>query len=394
MLFGLDKVTQTVFLFTFVLLIFFFVPMTYQSMDKQRLMRLQEKSLLRDWRILLICISYAVIFGFRYDYLNDWTNYFEGFNRIKEGSLVWSIEREPGFFFLQYFLGLLGFDGYSIFIVQAFLWIYSICYLLKDNRKYLAFVLPFVFFGATIGLIIIRQFLAISLVYIGYRKSLDGKKKKAWLFYLLAISVHFSAVLWFAVFILLKRVKSINPLVVFPLFVFLSVLSSVFFDFLVQSSNVLTALLSSAGITSKDYDTYAILQRQSEATVASFRQLLTLGLTRALYIVAYFECKRRGFLEDRFLNNFVILGVLGIFTDLIMGYNIIFARFGAYLTIFYFLGYGILAYITLIARRTHINALIKIGILLVLFYYLGSLYTGLLSPPSDPSINKYLIYRF
>ena len=228
MLFGLDKVTQTVFLFTFVLLIFFFVPMTYQSMDKQRLMRLQEKSLLRDWRILLICISYAVIFGFRYDYLNDWTNYFEGFNRIKEGSLVWSIEREPGFFFLQYFLGLLGFDGYSIFIVQAFLWIYSICYLLKDNRKYLAFVLPFVFFGATIGLIIIRQFLAISLVYIGYRKSLDGKKKKAWLFYLLAISVHFSAVLWFAVFILLKRVKSINPLVVFPLFVFLSVLFIIF----------------------------------------------------------------------------------------------------------------------------------------------------------------------
>ena len=55
---------------------------------------------------------------------------------------------------------------------------------------------------------------------------------------------------------------------------------------------------------------------------------------------------------------------------------------------------GILAYITLIARRTHINALIKIGILLVLFYYLGSLYTGLLSPPSDLSINKYLIYQF
>ena len=367
--------------------------MTYQSIDKKKFFYLQKRELFSDKRVLFMCLSYAIIFGFRYDYLNDWFTYFAGFNSIKEGYIEWSIQREPGFFYLQYLLGALGFSGYSIFIVQGFLWIYGLCYLLKDNRKCLIFVLPFVFLGDSIGLILTRQFLAMSLIYIGYRMSLDDKNTKAWIFYLLSISVHFSAVLWFAVFILLKRVKSLNPFVIFPLFVFLSVLSSVFFGLLVQSSNSLTAMLSSAGITSKDYDTYVILQRQSEATVASSRQLLTLGLTRALYLIAYYECKRKGFLEDRFLNNFVILGILGIFTDLVMGYNIIFARFGAYLTSFYFLGYGILAYITLIDRRTHINALIRIGVILVLFYYLGSMYVGLFSPPSDPTINKYLIYQ-
>lgn len=393
MIFGFDKVTQTIFLYTFTMLVFFVVPATYSNINGVRLQRLQNKGLLRDWRIWVVCLVYAIIFGFRYDYMQDWSTYFEGFNRIKEGFAEWSIQREPGFFFLQYCLGSLGFSGYSIFFIQAFLWIYCICYLLKDNRKYLPFVLPFVFLGGSIGLIITRQFFAMSLMYIGYRLSLEGKNKKAWILYLLSVSVHFSALLWLIVFVLLKKIKSLNSIIVFIVFIFLTVLSSIFFDFLVQGSNMIAALITSAGITGKEYDTYAMLQMQKEATVASSRQMIILTLMRGLYLVTYFDCKRKGYLEDKVLNNLTILGVLGIFTDLIMGYNMIFARFGAYLTIFYYLGYGILAYITLVARRSHFNVLIKFGIFIVLFYYLGSLYSGVISPPVDPTINKYLIYQ-
>lgn len=394
MLLGFDKETQTIFLYTLMLCIFFFVPMTYQSMDKEELNNLQKRGLLKDWRVLFICLSYAIIFGFRYDYMNDWSTYFAAFNNIKEGFVEWSIQKEPGFFYIQYILGALGFNGYSIFVVQSFLWIYCICYLLKDNRKYLAFVLPFVFLGAgSTGLIIMRQFFAMSIMYIGYRMSLDGKKTKSWIFYLLSISIHFSAVLWLIVFIILKRINYLKPIIIFPLFVFLSVFSYVFLGILIQSSNTLALLLTSAGITGKEYDTSTLLHMQGEASVASFRQMLTLGLTRGLYIVLYFECKRKGFLRDRVLNNLLILGIFGIFTDLIMGYNMIFARFGTYLTMFYYLGYGILAYICLIARRNHFHVLLRVGVILVLFYYLGSQYSGLLSPPSDPTLNKYLIYE-
>lgn len=394
MLFGLDKATQTSFLFLFTLLVFFIVPSTYNNLQGGRYQKVLGKSLYIDWRIFLVCTVYAIIFGFRYDYLYDWEEYVRFYEYVQSGedNNGW---REPGFFYFVKVLSSLDLNFYSMFVVECFLWVYSICYLFKDNRKYLVFVLPFVFISSTNeALIVSRQYLALSFILIAYRDYWDGRKLKALCFFLLAPIIHYSAAVWIIVFFFLKKINYIKPVWIVTSFFIVTVVSSLLFNVLASSTEFITTIFSSF-YENTVYDSTNLKTLQAETTGANLRQMITLGFTRGLYIYLYYHYRKTNLLNNPILNNVVLIGMIGIIVVLLLGYNMIFSRLAAYIRIFYTLGWGVLFYTTIVKGKHSVKPLIKMCTFIVIIYLFGSFFLGLGGGRAEQykDANPYLIYK-
>lgn len=392
MLFGFDKEFQTIFLFIFTLLIFFVVPSTYLNIKGGKLEKIYSKSLLKDGRFWVVCIVYFVIFGFRYNYLQDWSQYVRYYEYIQSGgeNNGW---REPGFYIFLKMLTILGFNYYAMFVIECFMWIFSICYLFKDNRKYLVWVLPFVFVTSTnLALVISRQFFAMSFLLLAYRDYWDGKNLRALIFACIAPMLHFSAVIWVPVFYFLKKIEFVKPVWMVSAFLVITVSSSVFFDILASSAESITVLLN-LFFDSAVYDVSTLDSLQSETMGANLRQMLTLSITRGIYIYSYYYFRKRGLLSNPIMNNIALIGSLAIIVDLLLGYNMIFSRFATYIRIFYDIGWGIFSYMAFV-RIKAANTTSKILIFLAMFYMFGSFFLGLGGRKAEVSdVNPFLIYE-
>lgn len=394
MLFGLDKETQTTFLFYFILFFFFIVLYTYRGMGTERLKRIQKKSLLLDWRIWAVCLIYTIILGFRYDYLNDWEQYVKYYEYVQNGGFNdgW---HEPGFYIFVKILTLLGFNYYAMFVIECFIWVYSICYLFKDNRQYLLFVLPLVYITSTdAALNICRQYFALSFLLIAFRKYWDGNNTKALVLALIAPILHYSAAIWLVFFFILKRIDYIKPIWMISAFVIVTITSSLLFNTLASSTEFISTFFS-AYFDNKIYDTSIIEDLQSESTGANLRQIFTLGLTRFLYIILYYYYRKHKFLTDPILNNFALIGMIGIIVTLLLGYNLVFSRIASYIRVFYHIGWGIFIYIAFIRCRSYVNIALKLSVLLVVFYMFGSFFLnyGASRRAEIKDVNPYLIYE-
>lgn len=393
MLLGFDKATQTFLLVLFTLFVFYIVPLTYRGIKEKNYQRLQGRNLLLDWHVLVLCIVYAVIFGFRYDYLNDWEQYVKYYEYIQNGGLNdgW---HEPGFYWFIKGLTLLGFNYYSMFFIECFLWIYSLCYLFKDNRKYLICVLPFVFLTTTDeSLNVSRQYFAMSFLLIAFRDYWDGKRIRALVFAVIAPLMHFSSIIWVIVFFFLKKVEYIKPAWTVTAFIGVTIASSLFFDVLASSTEFISTL-SSVYFENKIYDSSEIEALQAETTGATLRQMLTLGLTRGFYLFLYYYFRKRNLFANPIINNIALIGVLGIIVVLLMGYNLVFSRIAAYIRLFYHIGWGIFIYIAIIQGKRYVSAPVKILFVLALLYLVGA---GIMhfSPSRREMItdtNPYIIY--
>ena len=391
MIFGLDQATQTTFLFLFTLLVFFIVPLTYLGMKESRIQKLQKKSLLADWRIWIVCLVYTVIFGFRYNYLNDWEQYATYYEFIQNGgdNDGW---REPGFYLFVKVLSQLGFSYYAMFVIECFVWIYSICYLFKENRNYLVFVLPFAFIGSTdLALNVSRQFFAMSFLLIAFRDYWDGKILRALLLGLIAPLIHYTAAIWLIVFVFLKRVEYVKPTWMVLMFLVVTVASSVFYNVLSTFAEAVSGYLSLL-LDSRVYDSDVIDELQSEVVGANLRQMLTLGLTRGAYIYMYYHFRNKNLLSNPILNNITLIGMIGIIVSVLMGYNLVFSRIAAYIKIFYEMGWGVFAYNAFVRGK---NQTAKVILMVVIIYLFGSFFIrigeGHRSQIKD--VNPYIIYQ-
>ena len=128
----MDLLDFTYFIFILVVIILILFPATYLSMNGQTLNLIQQRSVWKDLRILIPCILYAVILGFRYNYAFDWEQYRYTFEFLKNGHL-YRETTEKGYLALNYLLIQLGFNYYSIFVFEGFLWIFSIAYIFSQN---------------------------------------------------------------------------------------------------------------------------------------------------------------------------------------------------------------------------------------------------------------------
>lgn len=79
----MDLLDFTYFIFILVVIILILFPATYLSMNGQTLNLIQQRSVWKDLRILIPCILYAVILGFRYNYAFDWEQYRYTFEFLK-----------------------------------------------------------------------------------------------------------------------------------------------------------------------------------------------------------------------------------------------------------------------------------------------------------------------
>lgn len=391
MLFFFDGATQTVFLYLFVLVVFMFVTSSYLSLSPGKMRAIESKPLLNDWRIITLCLTYAIVFGFRYNYLQDWDNYKETFENIAAGYSLFDSGIEVGYYYLNRILSSFGFNFYSIFFFECFIWIFSICYLFKDHRKYLVFVIPILYVMTTkLGLVVSRQFLAMSFLYMAYKNLNDKKYWSAIVLGAIAVLIHKSCFVWIIPFFILSWVKNVKAWYVFPLVISFSLSAAFFQDYIYSLADVLTLFLLSNNIDIV-YDSSKLSLSVYEGFSANLYQMIAGFLVNLMYLYLYFYYKKRGYIASDYLNNILIIGLFGIVIMNVLGNHMLLQRMAAYFSCFYYLGWGILASLTF-KNKNKSDVFIKVVVFLILVYFTRG-FIHSISSFDTPGVNPYLIYK-
>lgn len=386
-----DSATQTVLLFLFVLVVFVIVTRSYYSLSPKKMMVIESMPLLRDWRIWALCLTYAIVFGFRYNYLQDWDNYRRTYESIAAGYSLVDSGLEAGYYFLNRFLSSCGFNYYSLFFLECFIWIFCICYLFKDHRKYLVFVMPIVYMMTTkLGLVVSRQFLAMSFLYMAYKNLNDKKFLLASILSVFAVFIHKSCFVWIIPFFLLNRIKNVKAWYVFPLVLLFSLFAAIFQDYIYSFADVLTLFLSSNNVDF-DYDSTKLSLSKYDGFSAYLYQMIAGYFVNIMYLCLYFYHKKRGVIANDYLNNIIIIGLFGIVVMNVFGNHMILQRVATYLSCFYYFGWGILASFTF-NRKYKYDVILKAVVILVLIYFTRG-FVNSISTFDTPGVNPYLIYK-
>ncbi|WP_407457097.1 EpsG family protein [Fibrobacter sp.] len=210
----MDHASLTYLVFFSILFVFFAFPVfsKYRRDISGNVFAVPKRPLLLDWSVMLPCIIYAFLVGFRYDYGYDWMQYFYTFNYIQEGRLFRETT-EIGYLFINRLIGLAGGDFYTLLIIESFFWVFSLCFLLRSNRRAIHIVLP-LFIASTWFRVLnlSRQHFAMSLFFIAVAFLFEGKKKKYLILALIAASIHTSVLIFIIPFFFLDRIKKIPSL--------------------------------------------------------------------------------------------------------------------------------------------------------------------------------------
>lgn len=124
------ELTLTVFYTVFFVMLIFTAG--YWVINKNRVSILERKSIFSDMRFWIPCLVYTILLGFRWDYAYDWEQYYNTFIYIQHGEL-YRETTEIGYLAINYLLGQLGFNFYSIFLLEGFIYILSIYIMLQKT---------------------------------------------------------------------------------------------------------------------------------------------------------------------------------------------------------------------------------------------------------------------
>lgn len=390
--FDLDPYTQTIVVFTIVLLSLSLAPMSYVFCGDRRLGAIHKRSLWLDWRFLLPLFIYSIFLGLRYNYSFDWMQYKNTFNYLRQG-LLFRDTTEQGYLFVNKILIYLGFNFYSIFIVEGIFYLFAFYYLFKDYRKYIPFVLPLVYMANySNSLNISRQYFAMSLVLIAYRCLLDGRKLIYLLLAVVAAQIHSSAYLWIVPFWLLKDInkfsRHINFLYMFVLYVIVAIVSYAYRDyiygFLSQLANLFTA---------KDYNSDHIMaDRFMGEEMPVFRMVRVLFKSLVLLYLYREQNKAGWFSRHPILHNFVLIGIATIPISIVMGTHEIFSRTIYYITLFIDIATGIVA-ANLILNIRRYNPITITMTILCFAHYFYQFYSSIIAGFTNINANFCILYR-
>lgn len=153
--------------------------------------------------ILPICL-YCITLGFRHEWAVDYVVY----DSLYMGTSKVGIESyEPLFRFLVSFLSnALPNSSVPLFVLEAFVFIISILYLLSNYRKIIVWALPlFYCITAYQAANLVRYFIAISFVYMSIPLLLKKKWKECLLLFMVAFLIHYSAAILIFFILLLYR---------------------------------------------------------------------------------------------------------------------------------------------------------------------------------------------
>lgn len=371
----LNHLDLTIIIFSIVLLSLIIFPSIYWQMDNNKLVLLNRKPLWRDWRFLLPCLIYTILLGYRYDYAFDWYQYQQTFLYLQRGQL-YRESTEVGYLAINWILGKLSFNYYSIFILEGFIWIFSICYLCKEERKAWIFILPLLFIMYRWRCLnLSRQFFAISIFIIAYKNLIEGRKLRYWILGLLAFSIHTSAILFVVPMYFISKFVKYPPLkyvliLYMLLFIFQNQIQDFFFR---QADFISTNIITNKG----DYYSYENLTDRFSWEQRSLIRRLFQGIKDLLYLMFIYKLKDSSLLTKKH-KIILFIGFIGLFASVAMGENEISTRLIIYLTIFYYIGWGLI-YAHLFSRKNVMPQWFKILSVIIIIHYIYSFYASICS---------------
>lgn len=367
----------TIFIFTIILISFIISYSSYSFMNGKRYNILITKPIYRDTRFIIPCLIYTILLGLRYDYAFDWYQYQQTFIYLLHDSL-YRESTEKGYLAINWILGRFGFNYYSIFLLEGFIWIFSICYLTKEDRKAWIFIIPLIYFAYRYRCLnLSRQFFATSIFLIAYKNLLSGHKMKYWILSIISCSIHVSAILYIPTFYLLKKFIKYPPLyIVFTLYIILFVFQMKIQDLIFQQADFFTQYI----FTNKGQQDFYSYENLSDGRFtweqrSLIRRLFVL-LKDFMYIYFLYAANKKDLLPTH-IKPFFFIGFLGIFISLIMGENEITTRMIIYIMIFYYVSWGYIFYYTFFKSKTSIPLWFKLLALLVLCHYVYSFYISI-----------------
>ena len=196
-----------------------------------------------DWGLKLSFVLIFLFLSFRFDFGNDYQEYLNRFEQYKSEDLSFELFKddlfEPGWIFLNWLFKDLGFFSMNIFLAffSSLIYYHFIVKYVPSNYYWLAVF--FYVFNTNFLLIqssAMRQAVAIMLFVF----SINYLNEKRLLKYIFCIAIaslfHYSALLLFAIYLLVfykKRIGTIGVYIIFLFYIFLIVGSKVLAPYLI-----------------------------------------------------------------------------------------------------------------------------------------------------------------
>lgn len=332
------ELTLTVFYTVFFVMLIFTAG--YWVINKNRVSILERKSIFSDIRFWIPCLVYTILLGFRWDYAYDWEQYYYTFIYIQQGDL-YRETTEIGYLAINYLLGQLGFNFYSIFLLEGFIYILSIYIMLQKNRRALLFALPLMYIDARYNCLnISRQFFAQSILWIAFYYLVHGKKIVYFILGALACSIHTSAYIWVVCFYFVRYIK-IPSLKTTSIIYFLCVaLQATIQKYFFALSTIITAYL----ITNKSYDESHMMADRFFGQEFSLNRLVITVLLHYTFILSAYFVIKRNLIRTEWERILILVGLMGVSMNVLGGVHEILNRFFWYFSYLYIIAWGICLY--------------------------------------------------
>lgn len=374
----------TLSVFYIILLVFIIVPISYWNQSRNNLIRIQQKSILLDWRFWIPALVYSLLLGFRWDYAYDWNQYYNTFNYIQHGE-IYRDTTEKGYLVVNYLLGHIGFNFYSIFILEGFLYIFSIYTLLNDKRRALIFALPFLYIAARFNCLnISRQFFAQSIVWVGFYYLLKKRTKIYVVLSLVACTIHTSAIIWTPLFYIISLITRFpKQKVVIGVYVVCWLVRSSIQMFFSEASDYLTFL------DNKGYDSSNMMgESHIRDEISIYRMILQFIINLGYILSSYYVIFKLKIKNEK-ESLIIFVGIIGVCLNVLGGTHEIFNRFFWYFSYLYYIGWGLVLFYLVTNKKT-VPLYIWLFNLLGVLQILWSMYPTIIQEVMN---NHYIHYK-
>lgn len=381
-----EHLTTTLTVYYVILLSMVLCFSSYWFVTPNKLIRIEKKSIFSDIRFWIPCLLYTILLGYRWNFAYDWWQYYQTFEYIQRGQL-YRDDTEKGYLIINYLLGKIGFDFYSIFLLECFTFFTSVYLLVKNNRKALLIGLCLTFIAMRFRCLnLSRQHFAMSILWIGFYFLLKHKIKTYWTFAIVAVTIHTSAILWAIPLYLIRYLrKFINFKTALIIFILCYIFKTVVFDLIINASSLITAYV----ITNKNYDSSAML---ADRFMWEENSPLRVGINfikGLAYIVCMYYIIKKKNVTDRQDFTILVLGYIGLCLTIFGATHEIISRLMLYVSMFTFLGWGII-WEHLIQKRRSVPVWIWILALFTLLHYIYAMYPTVIE---EVKVGNYIEYK-
>lgn len=253
--------------------------------------------------IFISFLSMVFIAGIRYDVGSDFLMYESFFLKIKKYTLV-RTDLEFMFILICKIIRLFSSNSAILFtVIAVFIYYYIYNVSIKNVKKYELAIFLFVAFGFfTNSLNLLRQWMAIPLIFKAFDCFSENKKNKGYIYIALAVLCHYTCAFCIPIFIFIYKLKSerIRNAII--------IAAMLLYAFTGVVNNVIYLLFSNLGIGQK-YLKYLVGYKTINTSIFVMPMF-----TLVTYLGYYFFLKNKKYVDDKarkfneYMVNFTVIG--------------------------------------------------------------------------------------